>query len=221
MIELNKARRRRAFALSEKMKHSNTTVSSSKLQFAELIKGALLYTVRCTVRASLASPFGRGGRAQRVPEGEKYPGKHLASPLGRGGRAQRGRRGQPMTIPKDNTQLENARRLRREMTPHERKLWYLFLRKYPVKIYKQRIIGRFIVDFYCASAGLVIELDGSQHYEPQGLAYDAERSQFLMSLGLEILRFSNRDIDRDFRGVCTQIDLIIRKRLQDPLSHLR
>ena len=160
-------------------------------------KSALLYTFRCTVRASLASPLGRGGRAQR------------------------GRRGQPMTIPKDNAQLENARRLRREMTPHERKLWYLFLRKYPVKIYKQRIIGRFIVDFYCASAGLVIELDGSQHYEPQGLAYDAERSQFLMSLGLEILRFSNRDIDRNFRGVCTQIDLIIRKRLQDPLSHLR
>ena len=82
-------------------------------------------------------------------------------------------------------------------------------------------IGRFIVDFYCASARLVIELDGSQHYEPQGLAYDADRSQFLMSLGLEILRFSNRDIDRNFRGVCTQIDLIIRKRLQDPLSHLR
>ena len=72
-----------------------------------------------------------------------------------------------------------------------------------------------------ASARLVIELDGSQHYEPQGLAYDAERSQFLTTLGLEILRFSNRDIDRDFRGVCTQIDLIIRKRLQDPLSHLR
>ena len=71
-----------------------------------------------------------------------------------------------MTIPKDNSQLENARRLRREMTPHERKLWYLFLRKYPVKIYKQRIIGRFIVDFYCASAKLVIELDGSGHYEP-------------------------------------------------------
>ena len=84
-----------------------------------------------------------------------------------------------MTIPKDNSQLENARRLRREMTPHERKLWYLFLRKYPVKIYKQRIIGRFIADFYCASAKLVIELDGSQHYEPQGMAYDSERSAFL------------------------------------------
>jgi len=126
-----------------------------------------------------------------------------------------------MTIPKDNSQLENARRLRREMTPLERKIWYLFLRNYPVKIYKQRIIGRFIVDFYCASAQLVIEVDGSQHYEPQGMAYDSERSEFLEALGLKILRFSNRDIDRDFRGVCEQIDIIIQNRLQGPLSHLR
>ncbi|MCI6605005.1 MAG: endonuclease domain-containing protein [Clostridiales bacterium] len=126
-----------------------------------------------------------------------------------------------MNIPKDNAQLENAKHLRREMTPHERKLWYLFLRKYPVKIYKQRIIGRFIVDFYCAPARLVIELDGSQHYESRGLAYDAERSRFLTTLGLEVLRFSNRDIDRDFCAVCTQIDRIIQKRLQDPLSQLR
>ena len=126
-----------------------------------------------------------------------------------------------MTITKDNSQLENARRLRREMTPHERKLWYLFLRKYPVKIYKQRIIGRFIVDFYCASAKLIIEVDGSQHYEPQAMAYDAERSAFLSDLGLEALRFSNREIDRDFRGVCEQIDLTIQNRLQGPLSHLR
>ncbi len=107
------------------------------------------------------------------------------------------------------------------MTPHERKLWYLFLRKYPVKIYKQRIVGSFIVDFYCASAGLVIELDGSQHYEPQGLTYDAERSRFLTGLGLEVLRFSNRDIDVNFSDVCTQIDYTIQKRLQGPLSHLR
>ena len=126
-----------------------------------------------------------------------------------------------MTIPKDNTRLENARRLRREMTPHERKLWYLFLRKYPVKIYKQRIIGRFIVDFYCASAKLVIEVDGSQHYEPRGMTYDAERSAFLSSLDLEVLRVSNRDIDREFHGVCEQIDITIQSRLQDPLSHLR
>ena len=126
-----------------------------------------------------------------------------------------------MTIPKDNSQLENARRLRREMTPHERKLWYLFLRKYPVKIYKQRIIGRFIVDFYCAWAKLVIEVDGSQHYESQGMAYDEERSAFLSALGLQVLRFSNRDIDREFHGVCEQIDITIQNRLQGPLSHLR
>ena len=126
-----------------------------------------------------------------------------------------------MTIPRDKNQLENARRLRREMTPHERKLWYLFLRKYPVKIYKQRIIGKYIVDFYCACAKLVIEVDGSQHYEPQGMAHDAERSAFLSSLGLEILRFSNRDIDREFRSVCEKIDITVQSRCQDPLSHLR
>ena len=73
----------------------------------------------------------------------------------------------------------------------------------------------------CASAKLVIELDGSQHYEPQGMAYDSARSAFLTALGLEVLRFSNRDVDRDFRGVCTQIDITIQKRLQGPLSHLR
>ena len=67
-----------------------------------------------------------------------------------------------------------------------------------MKIYKQRTIGRFTVDFYCASARLVIELGGSQHYEPQGVAYDSERSEFLTALGLEVLRFSNREIDRDF-----------------------
>ena len=128
-----------------------------------------------------------------------------------------------MNIPKDNSKLESARKLRREMTPHERKLWYLFLRKYPVKIYKQRIIGRFIVDFYCASANLVIEIDGSQHFEEQGIAYDTERSAFLESLNLKVIRFSNRDIDREFSGVCEQIDLIIRERqnaLSAPAGHL-
>ena len=125
-----------------------------------------------------------------------------------------------MTIPKDNSKLENARWLRREMTPHERKLWYLFLRSYPVKVYKQRIIGKYIVDFYCAPAKLVMEVDGSQHYEPRGSTYDSERSEFLESLGLKVLRFSNREIDREFRSVCEQIDFTIQNRLQDPLSHL-
>ena len=126
-----------------------------------------------------------------------------------------------MTIPKDNSQLENARRLRRSMTPHERKLWYLFLRKYPVKMYKQRIIGKYIVDFYCASAKLVIELDGSQHYESQEIAHDTERTAYLETLGLKVLRFSNREIDRDFHSVCEQINISVSERRGDPLSHLR
>ena len=117
-----------------------------------------------------------------------------------------------MTIPKNNSLLENARRLRREMTPQERKLWYLFLRKYPVKIYKQRIIDSFIADFYCASAKLVIEIDGSQHYEEEGLAYDAERTAKIESYGLQVIRFSNADVDRNFSGVCERIDSVIKER---------
>ncbi len=115
-----------------------------------------------------------------------------------------------MKLPKDPTLLDNARHLRREMTPHERKLWYLFLRNYPIKLYKQRIIGNYIIDFYCASAKLVIELDGSQHYEEQGINYDLKRSAYLESLGLSVLRFTNRDVDRNFRAVCEHIDMVIR-----------
>ena len=117
-----------------------------------------------------------------------------------------------MNIPKDNTKLEKARKLRKEMTPHERKLWYLFLRRYPVKIYKQRIIDRFIVDFYCASAKLIIEIDGSQHYEERGQTYDMERSAILETYGLKVIRYSNREIDREFVAVCEQIDQIIKER---------
>ena len=121
-----------------------------------------------------------------------------------------------MKIPKDNTKLNTARALRREMTPHERKLWYLFLQKYPVKIYKQRIIDNYIVDFYCASAKLVIELDGSQHYEPQELAYDRQRTAVLEQYGLKVVRYTNREIDREFSAVCEQIDMLIQSR-QSPL----
>lgn len=98
------------------------------------------------------------------------------------------------------------------MTPHERKLWYLFLRNYPIKIYKQRIIGSFIVDFYCHRAKLVIEIDGSQHYEENGIAYDEERSAYLQSLGLKVVRYSNREITWNFKKVCEQIDGLIRER---------
>ena len=118
-----------------------------------------------------------------------------------------------MTVKKNHSMLMRARELRRDMTPHERKLWYLFLCKYPTKIYKQRIIESFIVDFYCASAKLVIEIDGSQHYTDEGLAYDDERTKIISKYGLKVLRFSNRDIDTQFRNVCLMIDKTIKERL--------
>lgn len=68
-----------------------------------------------------------------------------------------------------------AQRLRCNMTKQERHLWYDFLKLLPQQFKRQKVIGRYIVDFYCAGAKLVVELDGSQHFEPQGLEYDARR----------------------------------------------
>ena len=114
---------------------------------------------------------------------------------------------------KNHKMLPVARELRRKMTPQEKKLWYDFLRKYPVKFYKQRIIESFIVDFYCADARLVIELDGSQHYTEQGKAYDEERSQILNLYDLEVLRFTNLELDQQFDAVCEVIDREVKARM--------
>ncbi|MBQ8858454.1 MAG: DUF559 domain-containing protein [Clostridia bacterium] len=110
--------------------------------------------------------------------------------------------------------LNIARILRRNMTSQERHLWYDFLRDYPIKIYKQRIIADFIADFYCAQARLVIEIDGAYHYTPQGKSYDAARTEILEEYGLHVLRFSNRDIDEKFGGVCYMIDKTIKERVE-------
>ena len=112
-------------------------------------------------------------------------------------------------IPKNDTLLPRARELRRDMTPQERHLWYDFLKDYPVKVYKQRIIESFIADFYCSSALLVIELDGSQHFTAQGIAYDQERSAIFETYGIQVLRFTNREIDTQFEAVCSQIAHVI------------
>jgi len=104
-----------------------------------------------------------------------------------------------------------AKKLRNEMTKEERKLWYDFLKDYPVRFMRQRIIGRFIVDFYCAKAKLVIELDGSQHYEKDGLARDAERTAFLEGLGLRVLRIPNNAVNDNFNHVCEYIDAAVRQ----------
>ena len=118
-------------------------------------------------------------------------------------------------LKKNNKLLNVARILRRNMTRQEKHLWYDFLRYYPVKIYKQRIIDNFIADFYCHSARLIIELDGSHHYTTQGKAHDAARTEILKRYGIDVLRFSNRAIDDNFEGVCSTIDKVINEKIEN------
>ncbi len=106
-----------------------------------------------------------------------------------------------------------AKNLRKNMTKEERHLWYDFLRNYPVRFIRQKIINRYIVDFYCAKANIVVELDGSQHYEPEEAEKDAARTQFLEEYGLTILRIPNNAIWQNFSGVCEYIDLAIKQSL--------
>ena len=111
-----------------------------------------------------------------------------------------------------NHLTQNARELRKSMTKEERRLWYDFLRDYPLRFMRQRPIDRYIVDFYCASAGLAVELDGGQHYEPDAARDDAERDRTLAALGIAVLRIPNSEIWKNFAGVCERIDLEARAR---------
>ena len=103
-----------------------------------------------------------------------------------------------------------ARMLRNQMTKEERHLWYDFLKPYPVRFLRQYIVDRYIVDFYCPSAKLVIEVDGSQHYESEGLVHDKIRTETLNQYGLTVLRFTNRQVNREFENVCLCIDLFLK-----------
>ena len=98
-----------------------------------------------------------------------------------------------------------ARELRNNMTKEERHLWYDFLRSQPVRFLRQKPIGPYIVDFYCAQAKLAIELDGSQHFEQEALAKDELRTRFLYAQGIKVIRFTNRQINQQFPEVCQTI----------------
>ena len=112
--------------------------------------------------------------------------------------------------PKYNKELTSlAKNLRRNMTPQERDLWYQYLRPHPFKFTRQKVLGKYIADFYCASAKLVIELDGSQHYDEKGMEADRERTQFLMQYGIRVLRIPNNAVSQNLRGVCDYIDAIL------------
>ncbi len=105
-----------------------------------------------------------------------------------------------------------AQELRREATKQENHLWHDFLRNHPLRFRRQKQFARYIVDFYCSSAKLVIEIDGSQHYTEDGLLHDESRTAYLESIGLHVLRFTNYDIDQRFESVCQQINAVLSSR---------
>ena len=106
-----------------------------------------------------------------------------------------------------------AKILRKNMTRHERKLWYEFLRNYPIRFQRQKAIGEYIADFYSAKARLIIELDGDGHFSDKQEEKDKIRTQNLEEMNLNVLRFNNFEIDRNFRGVCETIHLVVQNSL--------
>ena len=106
---------------------------------------------------------------------------------------------------------ERAKILRKNMTPEERHLWYDCLKHCDCTVNRQYVIGDYIVDFYCAKAALVIEIDGSQHYDEKGRAYDAQRTAYLESLGLTVVRFTNGQIHERFPEICQYVYRLINK----------
>ena len=106
---------------------------------------------------------------------------------------------------------EVARNLRKTMTDQERHLWFCFLRKYPVKFVRQRPIGSYVADFYCSDVKLIVEIDGSQHYTDEGKKHDENRTYVINQYGIEVLRFSNYDVDTNFQGVCYEIDRYVKE----------
>lgn len=130
-----------------------------------------------------------------------------------------------MGLPRKRGLSKLAQELTINATASERKLWYEFLCEYPIPFRRQKVIGTYIVDFFCNKVRLSIELDGSQHYEPAALKYDYFRTRYLELLEIKELRFSNRDIWENFEGVCEVIHEAVTERRNDiieiPLSRVK
>lgn len=101
------------------------------------------------------------------------------------------------------------------MTKEERHLWYGYLKNYKVRFSRQKILGKYIADFYCAKANLVIELDGSQHYQEKELNYDKARTEYLSKFNIKVVRIPNNEVNRNFDGVCRYIDMTVQQNLKN------
>lgn len=120
-----------------------------------------------------------------------------------------------MSLDYNKKNIPLAKNLRKNATPQENHLWYDYLSKYEVRFQRQKAIGNYIADFYCHKAKLVIEIDGSQHYTERGKKEDDFRTERLGEYGLNIIRFSNRQINTNFRGVCEYIDFVVKASLRE------
>ena len=118
----------------------------------------------------------------------------------------------------NKSNVKIAKVLRKNMTKQERKLWYIFLNKYPIKFQRQKPIGNYIADFYCAKAKLIIELDGSGHYESNQILKDRIRTRRLEEMDLTVVRICNLDIDNNFHNVCEYIDTLVKGSLPQSSS---
>ncbi len=116
-----------------------------------------------------------------------------------------------MSLPKNPSLTPVSQKLRKQMTRQEKHLWYDFLKDHPFQFNRQKVIGPFVVDFFCHFAKLVIEIDGGQHFDAERKQRDTERTNYLRSLGLEVMRFTNREIDHDFFEVCRVIQERVEK----------
>ena len=120
-----------------------------------------------------------------------------------------------MSLEYNKKNIPLAKNLRKHATPQENHLWYDFLSKYEPRFQRQKAIGNFIADFYCHKAKLVIEIDGSQHYTEKGKRDDDFRTEILEGYDLKVIRFSNRQVNMNFRGVCEYIDAVVKASLRE------
>ena len=120
-----------------------------------------------------------------------------------------------MSLDYNEKNITLAKNLRKNATPQENHLWYDFLSKYEIRFQRQKAIDNFIADFYCHKAKLIIEIDGSQHYEEENRRNDEIRTEILEGYDLKVIRFTNRQIDTNFRGVCEYIDAIVKESIKD------
>ena len=120
-----------------------------------------------------------------------------------------------MSLNYNKKNIDLAKNLRNNATPQENHLWYDFLSKYEIRFQRQKSIDNFIADFYCHKANLIIEIDGSQHYSERGRLSDEFRTEILEQYGLKIIRFTNYQINNNFKGVCEYIDAVVKASLRE------